>query len=452
MKKILALVLLITVNVYGSEEFPAGSGTTSDLSVQAFSHPLSGTRGQDRREFVVGNSFFQSVWVTSPASTTARDGLGPTFNAISCTACHFKDGRGRGLPDADGKVDISLLFRLRVKNADGSVSISENYGGQFNPQGVQGVPGEGDAMVNFETITGSFSDGEKFELAKPKYSFVNLAFGAFNKNTIFSPRVGPQMIGLGLIENIDESDIRKNADPDDLNKDGISGRVNTVYSLVQQKYVLGRFGWKAGQPSLLEQNAGAFHGDIGITSYLHPEEECPLVQIDCAAKRTQEDISEQLLGQVTLYTQLLAVPVRRDVNSPNVIRGKAIFNQMNCQGCHTASYVTGKNSQFDVLNNQTIYPYSDFLLHDMGDALADDVGNYKNEGDAGTREWRTPPLWGIGMFKIVNGHTRYLHDGRARSVSEAILWHDGEGAVAKAKFLKLAINDRNDLITFLNSL
>lgn len=452
MNYFLTLLLLISVNVYGSEEFPAGTGTTSDLSVQAFSHPLSGTRGQDRRDFVVGNSFFQTVWVTSPASTTARDGLGPTFNAISCTACHFKDGRGRGLPDADGKVDVSLLFRLRVKNADGTVSISENYGGQFNPQGVQGVPGEGDAMVNFEVITGSFSDGEKFELKKPKYSFINLAFGAFNKNTIFSPRVGPQMIGLGLIENINESEIVKNADPDDLNKDGISGRVNTVYSLVQQKYVLGRFGWKAGQPSLLEQNAAAFHGDIGITSYLHPEEECPLVQIDCAAKRTQEDISEVLLGQVTLYTQLLAVPVRRDVNSPNVIRGKEIFNQMNCQGCHTASYVTGKNSPFDVLNNQTIYPYSDFLLHDMGDSLADDIGNYKNEEDAGTREWRTPPLWGIGLFKVVNGHTRYMHDGRARSVSEAILWHDGEGAGAKAKFLKLSINDRNDLLTFLNSL
>lgn len=450
--KLFLLLLLITVNIYGSEEFPAGSGTTSDLSVQAFSHPLSGTRGQDRRDFVVGNSFFQTVWVTSPASTTARDGLGPTFNAISCTACHFKDGRGRGLPDTDGKVDVSLLFRLRVKNADGTVSISENYGGQFNPQGIQGVAGEGDAIVSFETITGNFSDGEKFELKKPKYSFINLAFGAFNKNTIFSPRVGPQMIGLGLIENIDESDIAKKADPDDLNKDGISGRVNTVYSLVQQKYVLGRFGWKAGQPSLLEQNAAAFHGDIGITSYLHPEEECPLVQIDCAAKRTQEDISEQLLGQVTLYTKLLAVPVRRDVNSPNVIRGKEIFNQINCQSCHTASYTTGNNSTFDVLNNQIIYPYSDFLLHDMGDALADDVGNYKNEEDAGTREWRTPPLWGIGMFQIVNGHTRYLHDGRARNISEAILWHDGEGAASKAKFLKLSINDRNDLLTFLNSL
>lgn len=450
--KILFLLFLFTFKAYGSEEFPAGAGTTSDLSVEAFSHPLSGTRGQDRRDFVVGNSFFQSIWVTAPSSTTIRDGLGPTFNATSCTACHFKDGRGRGLPDVDGKVDVSLLFRLRVKNADGTMSLPDNYGNQFNPQGIIGVPGEGDAMVKFETITGAFGDGEKFELKKPKYSFMNLAFGAFPNNTVFSPRVGPQMIGLGLIENIKQEDILKKADPDDLDRDGISGRANSVYSLVEQKYVLGRFGWKAGQASLLEQNAAAFHGDIGITSFLHPEEECPLVQIDCAKNRTQNDISDELLGKVTLYTQLLAVPVRRDMNTPSVQKGKVIFNQINCQSCHTASYVTGTNSPYDILNNQTIYPYSDFLLHDMGDDLADDPGIFKNEEDAGTREWRTPPLWGIGLFKLVNGHTRYMHDGRARSVSEAILWHGGEALNAKNKFLKLSINDRSDLINFLNSL
>ena len=452
MKNIFFLLSLFFVSAQASEEFPAGNGTTSDLSREAFGHPLSGTRGQDRRDFVIGNSFFQSVWVTSPASANLRDGLGPTFNAVSCTACHLKDGRGRGLPDMDGKVDISLLFRLRSKNTDGSVSPTENYGSQFNPRGIMGVPGEGDAYVKFETVTGEFSDGELFELKKPKYSFLNLAFGSFSKNTIYSPRVGPQMIGLGLIENINEEDILKKSDPFDLNKDGISGRPNTVFSIVEQKYVLGRFGWKAAVASLLEQNAAAFHGDIGITSYLHPEEECPMIQIDCIAKRTQDDISEELLGKVTLYTQLLSVPVRRDVNSLTVKNGKKIFNQIGCFECHTPSYVTGKKSQFDILNNQTIYPYSDFLLHDMGDELADDVGEYKNEEDAGTREWRTPPLWGIGLFKMVNGHTRYMHDGRARNVSEAILWHGGEASETKNKFLKLSINDRADLIEFLNSL
>ncbi len=450
--KNLFLLLLVFVSVQASEEFPAGAGTTSDLSMEAFSHPLSGTRGQDRRDFVVGNSFFQSVWVTSPASANLRDGLGPTFNAVSCSSCHLKDGRGRGLPDDDGKVDISLLFRLRVKNADGSVSPTENYGSQFNPRGVMGVPGEGKAFVNFETHTGQFSDGIFFELKRPKYSFLNLAFGAFEKNTIFSPRVGPQMIGLGLIENIDEEDILSKADPFDLNKDGISGRPNTVYSLVEQRHVLGRFGWKASVSSLLEQNAGAFHGDIGITSYLHPEEDCPIIQIDCIAKKTQNDISEDLLGKVTLYTQLLAVPMRRNMNSQNVQNGKRIFNQIGCLDCHTPSYITGKNSRFEILNNQTIYPYSDFLLHDMGNDLADDIGEFKNEEDAGTREWRTPPLWGIGLFKLVNGHTRYMHDGRARNISEAILWHGGEALFAKNNYLKISINQRADLIEFLNSL
>lgn len=446
------LYLLLSFSAFANEEFPAGAGSTSDLSVGAFSHPLSGARGQERRDFVLGNSFFQSVWVTSPSSTPIRDGLGPTYNATSCTACHFKDGRGRGLPEEDGKVDISLLFRLRVKNADGSVSEPENYGGQFNPQGISGVPGEGDAFVNFETVTGKFNDGEVYELKKPRYSFMNLAFGAFPKNTIFSPRVGPQMSGLGLIENIKEEDILKQADPDDLNGDGISGRPNMVYSIVERKMMLGRFGWKAGKPSLLEQNAAAFHGDIGITSYLFPEESCPLVQIDCAKNRTQNDISPELLGKVTIYTQLLSVPVKRDVGLKAVENGKALFMKMNCQSCHTPSYVTGVNSEFEILNNQTIYPYSDFLLHDMGDELADDVGNYKNEEDAGTREWRTPPLWGLGLVQVVNGHTRLMHDGRARDFNEAILWHGGEAQKSKQKYLSLTKKERDDVVTFLKSL
>ena len=446
------LYLLLSMSAFANEEFPAGAGSTSDLSVGAFGHPLSGARGQERRDFVLGNSFFQSVWVTSPSSTPIRDGLGPTYNATSCTACHFKDGRGRGLPDQDGKVDISLLFRLRVKNADGSVSEPENYGGQFNPQGIAGVPGEGDAFVNFETVTGKFSDGEVYELKKPRYTFMNLAFGAFPKNTIFSPRVGPHMSGLGLIENIKEEDILKQADPDDLDGDGISGRPNIVYSIVERKKVLGRFGWKAEKASLLEQNAAAFHGDIGITSYLHPEEDCPLVQTDCAKKRTQDDISPELLGKVTIYTQLLSVPVKRDVGLKSVESGKAVFMKMNCQSCHTPSYVTGTISEFEILNNQTIYPYSDFLLHDMGDELADDIGNYKNEEDAKTREWRTPPLWGLGLVSVVNGHTRLMHDGRARDFNEAILWHGGEAQKSRQKYLNLTKNERDDVVAFLKSL
>lgn len=457
---ILGSLFLMTLNVSAGdvpalsplEEFPGGSGTTSDLSVQAFSHPLSGTRGKDRREFVVGNSFFQSVWVMSPASTLLRDGLGPQYNAVSCSACHFKDGRGRGLPDSDGPVDISLLFRLRVKNADGSVSEHPHYGGQFQPQGIDGVKGEGQVYVNFEDIKGQYADGSPYILKKPNYTFIQLHYGKLGDDIIASPRVGPQMIGLGLIESIRAEDILMKVDEDDRNGDGISGRANWVHSVVENKKVLGRFGWKAGKPSLLEQNAAAFNGDIGITSPLFPNEECTIVQTDCQSNMTSDDISMELLEKVTSYTQLLAVPKRRHFNSSAVVAGRKVFHQISCQSCHTPSYKTSSDAPFDVLRDQMIYPYSDFLLHDMGDLLADDKGQYKNEEEAMAREWRTPPLWGIGMIETVNGHTRLLHDGRARSIEEAILWHDGEAKGSKVKFLKLSKVDRENLIEFLKSL
>ena len=435
------------------EEFPGGTGTTSDFSVQAFSHPLSGTRGSLRREFQVGNSFFNTVWVASPSSTTARDGLGPIYNAVSCSSCHFKDGRGRGLSENEGVTDVSLLFRLRTKTIIGDKEVIPHpvYGGQFQPHGVPGVQGEGVSTVRFEKIKLKYNDGLFVELLKPIYSFVDLNYGPLGENTIISPRVAPQMIGLGLIEAINESDILKNEDPFDADGDGISGRANRVYSIIGQSTTLGRFGWKAGKANLMEQNAAAFNGDIGITSPLFPEEECSPTQINCVSYQTQEDIPQDRLNSVTLYTQLLTVPARRNFSKPEVIEGQKIFSQINCTGCHTPSYVTG-NSPIDTLKNQTIYPYSDFLLHDMGDDLADDLTEYFNEENATTREWRTPPLWGLGLFQTVNNHTRYLHDGRARNLEEAILWHGGEAAESRNAFMNLSENERNNLIEFLNSL
>src|SRR3989344_2044136 len=250
--KVLLLSLLFCVSVHSSEEFPGGTGSTSDFSVQAFSHPMSGTRGEERRNFNVGNSFFNTVWVSSPASTTARDGLGPIYNAFSCSSCHFKDGRGRGLPEKAGPVDVSLLFRLRLKTPMREVIPHPTYGGQFQPQGVMGVPGEGIAVVKYERIQITYFDGTITNLLKPIYAFINLHFGPLGKETITSPRVAPQLIGLGLVEAISEKDILRNEYPHDLNGDGISGRANRVYSVVEGKPVLGRFGWKAGKPSLME--------------------------------------------------------------------------------------------------------------------------------------------------------------------------------------------------------
>ena len=460
--KFIALITLLLGNLAfaevpkldPSEEFPGGTGTTSDHSVQAYSHPMSGTRGNLRRDFTVGNSFFNTVWVSSPSSTTVRDGLGPIYNAVSCSSCHFKDGRGRGLPDEEGNVDVSLLFRLRVKTISGSNETIPHpvYGGQFQPQGVMGVPGEGSVIVKYEKIRLHYRDGIFTELIKPIYEFVKLNFGELGKETITSPRVAPQMIGLGLIEAIDEKDILKKEDPYDTDGDGISGRANRVHSVIHNETRLGRFGWKAGKANLIEQNAAAFNGDIGITSPLFPIEECTELQVDCLMQPKDEDINMERLELVTTYTQLLSVPVRRNYAKIEVIKGRTLFHQINCTACHTPSYITSNAASFDILKNQTIYPYSDFLLHDMGDDLADDKENFLNEELASTREWRTPPLWGLGLTQTVNGHTRYLHDGRARNLEEAILWHGGEGQKSKEEFMKLSREDRSHLIEFLQSL
>lgn len=435
-----------------SEEFPGGSGSTSDISVQAFSHPMSGTRGDLRRDFNVGNSFFNTVWVASPSSTTARDGLGPIYNAVSCSSCHFKDGRGRGLPEEEGAVDISLLFRLRVKGGAREVIPHPVYGGQFQSQGIMGVPGEGVAVVKYEKVKLEYNDGPFAEILKPVYEFIKLNFGPLGENTIASPRVAPQMIGLGLIEAISEEDILRNEDPYDADGDGISGRANYTYSVVHQETRLGRFGWKAGKSSLIEQNAAAFNGDIGITSPLFTSEECTKTQTDCLKNKTEEDIPMDRLNLVTTYSQLLAVPTRRDFNSPQVVRGRTVFHQISCVSCHTPSYTTSSSADHDILKNQKIYPYTDLLLHDMGDDLADDKEELNNEDLATTREWRTPPLWGNGLIETVNGHTRYLHDGRARSLEEAILWHGGEALRSKEAFMNLSGTEREDLILFLKSL
>lgn len=450
--KFILFLIFTTVTAYADETKPAGSGTTSDYSVQAFSHPLNGVRGQLRRDFALGNSFFQTKWVTTPSSTPLRDGLGPLYNATSCAACHFKDGRGAGLPETDGRVEISLLFRIRSISEHGQANPHSEYGGQFQPFSLDGINGEGESYVKYQNIQGEFSDGEKYTLKQPHYVFKKLMHSEFTKQDILSPRVGPQMIGLGLIENILKEDILKNEDPKDKNNDGISGRANWVMSVVTKKLELGRFGWKAGKPSLLEQNAAAFNGDIGITSSLFPEEECTYVQVECLSHMTKEDISDELLEKVTTYTQLLAVPSVRILNPETFSKGKKLFYEMKCTSCHTPSYETANNSKHDILNNQKIYPYSDFLLHDMGAALADHELEVNNEELATTREWRTPPLWGLGLVPTVNGHQRLLHDGRASGFEEAILWHGGEATSSKNHYLNLSKEERASVIEFLKSI
>lgn len=305
---------------------------------------------------------------------------------------------------------------------------------------------EGEFDIIYQNISGEFSDGESYSLQKPLYSLKNLNYGDIDASIQISPRVGQQMIGLGLLEAISEGDLLANADPSDADQDGISGKPNYVWDVSNHQLSIGRFGWKANQPSLRQQVAGAFLGDIGITSSLFPTNNNPANVT--TANEDELDISDDDLRKVVLYASTLAVPAQRNHKDENVIKGKQLFTQLECQKCHVMQFKTSIHKEISALSNQKIHPYTDLLLHDMGNELADNRPDYQANGN----EWRTPPLWGIGLIETVNNHTFFLHDGRARNLTEAILWHGGEAQKSQENFKKLSKTEREQLITFLNSL
>jgi CxxC motif-containing protein (DUF1111 family) len=429
------------------EELSAGIRTINDQSSLAFSYQLSGLNPQEKLDFFVGNSFFNQNWVEAPSSTTARDGLGPFFNARSCAGCHFRDGRGEPFANK------GLLFRLSIiaaGNSNNAPTPDANYGGQLSDNAIQGVAKEGSFNVIYNEQAGQFSDGETFSLRIPSYSFSGLNYGAMNAGILFSPRIGQQMIGLGLIEALTEQSILNHEDASDINNDGISGKANYVYDTVSKSQKLGKFGWKANVSNLYHQTAGAYIGDLGITNWLFKVENCTSIQNDCqmAVNGGTPEIDSTNLNHTVLYTRTLGVPIRRNYKDENVLLGKKMFEKIGCENCHTAKYTTGNNASVSALNNITIRPYSDFLLHDMGNELADNRPDFLANGN----EWRTQPLWGLGLIKTVNGHSFLLHDGRARNIKEAILWHGGEASVSKEKFKSLSKTERDNVIAFLNSL
>lgn len=432
------------------EDLPGGQVTVFDHGPNAFSHAAPAISGLEELEFFVGNSFFNQNWVEAPASTTARDGLGPLFNARSCSGCHFKDGRGRA-PEFPGELSAGYLVRLSIAGfaTDGGPLADPVYGGQLQDQAIQGVPVEAAFHIQYTEQAGTFPDGEAYSLRMPIVSFFGENYGPLRPDIQTSSRVANQMIGLGLLEAVPEAAILVNEDPHDANGDGISGRANRVWDVVSGSVQIGRFGWKANQPNLLQQTAGAFVGDMGITSSLFPDENCTMAQGACqsAANGGSPEITPDDLGKVLLYVSALAVPARRGHDDSEILRGRDLFMQIGCGTCHQPSMKTGSHA-FDFLENQTIWPYTDLLLHDMGPGLSDNRPDFEASG----YEWRTPPLWGIGLLPIVNGHSELLHDGRARNVQEAILWHGGEGEVSKMKFTTLTSTERKAIIAFIHSL
>lgn len=438
-----------------------GAATVRKTDQNAFSLPSANLSPTRRLDFSVGNSFFRSPWVIAPSTTTARDGLGPLFNTNACQNCHIKDGRGHP-PTADSDNAVSMLVRLSIPNTPAYAKVIEHmgvvpepvYGGQLQDMAVPGVAPEGKVRVDYDPVPVRFTDGTEIELRKPRLLITQLGYGPMHPDTLFSARVAPPMIGLGLLEAISDADILANADAQAKAKNGIAGRPNLVWDDAQQKTVLGRFGWKAGQPNLNQQNVHAFSGDMGLTTSLRPFDDCTPAQTDCLQAPNgngpdgEPEVSDNILRLVLFYSRNLAVPARRDVNGAQVLAGKNLFYQAGCQSCHTPKFTTAANAAEPELANQVIRPYSDLLLHDMGEGLADNRSEFQASG----RDWRTPPLWGIGLTQAVSGHTQFLHDGRARNLLEAVLWHGGEARAAQQQVLAFNAEQRAALLAFLNSL
>lgn len=453
------------------EEKPGGGATSRGSTDTANAFSLSSGNMDFKREldFKIGNSIFRKNWVSAPSSTDASDGLGPLFNSRACQNCHLKDGRGHpplsaDIPDDSG----SMLVRLSVPPATeeekeklaahGVNSLPDpTYGGQLQDRSVQGLQAEGKLKIDYTEREVKLADGEAVSLRVPSYTLTDLAYGPISPEVMISPRVAPPMIGLGLLEAVPEEQILAHADPDDADKDGIAGKPNRVWSREHAKVMLGRFGWKAGIPTIAQQAAEAFNGDIGISSTMIalPSGDCTAKEADClkapngnSPNYQNVEVGDELFKLVAFYSQNLAVPARRKPDDAEVLKGKAIFYRSGCASCHTPKFMTGEVPGQPHLSHQLIWPYTDMLLHDMGEGLADN----RPEGAASGSEWRTPPLWGVGLTQTVSGHTLFLHDGRARNITEAILWHGGEAEAARNKFAALSKPDRDALLAFVNSL
>lgn len=464
----IAAVTAPTTDFTAPEKFetkPGGAASTRARdTADAFSQSSGNMPFAREMDFKLGNGLFRKTWVAAPSSTRASDGLGPFYNARGCQDCHLKDGRGH-VPEPGGSA-VSMFLRISVPGGVEPAGIEgwlatqgdPTYGGQLQDFAANGLTPEGRMVIDYQELPVTLADGTIVSLRKPSYSVADLGQGPLAEGAMLSPRVAPQMIGLGLLEAIPAQDILAHADPEDRDGDGISGRANIVPSLEFGVPMLGRFGLKAGVATVREQSAAAFSGDMGLSTVLHPDPygDCTAAQDACRrAPVGQEpevrdglEVDRQSLDLVTFYARNLAVPERVAPGDPQVLQGKALFYGAGCPACHVPKFVTNRLKDQPEQSFQLIWPYSDLLLHDMGEGLADD----RPEGRATGREWRTAPLWGIGSTRLVSGHTEFLHDGRARNLTEAILWHGGEGQVARDAFAAMLKPDREAILAFLESL
>jgi CxxC motif-containing protein (DUF1111 family) len=426
-----------------NDQLSGGDETVFDTTPQAFGNMFPGLTGYDVHVHTLGDLVFNQSFVTAPA--LIHSGLGPVYNNTACANCHHSDGIG--LPTA-GDLESSLLMRISAPGTDshgGPVAVP-GYGLQLQDKAVFGKQPECTVNINYTYQTYYFDDGTPYELRTPVYTLSNL-YTPINGAYLLSPRLAPPMFGLGLLEGVPESEILEYADPNDANGDGIKGKANYVWDAATNSRQLGRFGWKANTASILTQVATAFNQDMGITSSLLPVESS-FGQAQYDGLKDDPEIPDSLLNAVKFYAQTLGVPARRNVSDATIKRGEQLFILAKCADCHRQTLKTAVNVAFPTISNQVIHPYTDMLVHDMGPGLADNRPDFL----AGGQDWRTAALWGVGLFTTVNSPGYYLHDGRARTITEAIMWHGGEAAPSQAYFSHLSTADRNAILKFLNSL
>jgi len=448
--------------------FPASSFSNDDAGSSAYLHPVATLDAKQAELFALGHKMFNNRWAFFWFEN-AEFGRGPTSNAQSCTTCHFNNGRGlapgtemavrHGADGAtrDHHITVpyepapNVVVRLSLKGDDqhGGPRPHPEYGDQLQIFGVKGiVPAEGQFSIEWREHMATLPDGEQVPLRAPVLHITDLAYSPLGEDAMTGLRLAPPLIGLGLLEAIPEESIIALAARETVV--GIHGKANRVWDESQGKSVLGRFGSKANHGSLREQIAAAFLNDIGLSSPVYSEQNCPPVQASCKEQMVagKPEITMRRLEATELYIRALTVPVRRRIDDPQVKHGETLFAQAYCAVCHVPELKSGPNQSLSQINDQTIHPYTDLLLHDMGEELADGRPDFL----AGGKEWRTPPLWAIGLSETVNGANAFLHDGRARNFTEAILWHGGEAQISRELFSTFSREDRMALIAFLGSL
>ncbi len=427
------------------DRLSGGKATVFDETSHAFTFGIEGMSARDERVHELGDQTFEAKFVAPPA--TVFGGLGSIFNNVSCINCHRNDGGG--FPST-GAATSGLLMRISRSGTDphGGPLAVDGFGTQIQDQSVFGYSPEASVSISYTESPFTYPDGTTASLRVPAYGLQN-PYIPFGVPFMLSPRLAPPLIGIGLLDNIPESTILGFVDEGDQNGDGISGKANMVYDPGSGETKLGRFGLKANTNSLLTQVATAYQQDMGVTSYLLPDESTlGQSQWPASTHTGKPELADSLLNFVTFYVRTLAVPARRNTNDPDVQAGSVIFNQINCSGCHRPTITTGPDFNLPQLSGQRIHPYTDLLLHDMGPGLADNRPDFLATGS----EWKTQPLWGLGLLQKTTGIAFYLHDGRARTIEEAILWHDGEAATSKQSFTRLSQTERTQLLKFLNSL